>query len=86
MPGLDANGLVPKDALTVSVTDGWVTLSGNVRHYYQRQEAERVIKHLSGIKGFTSDVTVSKDPTIDVSKAITSALERNALLEPRRSR
>ena len=41
--GLDANDLVPKDTLTVRVKDGWVTLSGNVPHYYQRQEAERVI-------------------------------------------
>ena len=36
--GLDANDLVPKDTLTVRVKDGWVTLSGNVRHYYQRQK------------------------------------------------
>jgi osmotically-inducible protein OsmY len=79
--GLDANDLVPKDALTVSVKDGWVTLTGNVRHYYQRQEAERVIRHLSGIQGLTSNVTVAKDPAVDVSKAITGALERNAVLD-----
>jgi osmotically-inducible protein OsmY len=79
--GLDANDLVPKDVLTVRVKDGWVTLSGNVRHYYQRQEAERVIRHLSGVQGFTSNVTVANDPTVDVSKAITAAFERNAVLD-----
>ena len=79
--GLDANDLVPKDVLTVRVKDGWVTLSGNVRHYYQRQEAERVIRHLSGVQGFTSNVTVAKDPTVDVSKAITAAFERNAVVD-----
>jgi osmotically-inducible protein OsmY len=79
--GLDANDLVPKDTLTVRVKDGWVTLSGNVRHYYQRQEAERVIRHLSGVQGLTSNVTVAKDPTVDVSKAITAAFERNAVLD-----
>ena len=79
--GLDANDLVPKDTLTVRVKDGWVTLSGNVRHYYQRQEAERVIRHLSGVQGFTSNVTVANDPTVDVSKAITAAFERNAVLD-----
>ena len=79
--GLDANDLVPKDTLTVRVKDGWVTLSGNVRHYYQRQEAERVIRHLSGVQGFTSNVTVANDPTVDVSKAITAACERNAVLD-----
>jgi osmotically-inducible protein OsmY len=79
--GLDANDLVPKDTLTVRVEDGWVTLSGNVRHHYQRQEAERVIRHLSGVQGFTSNVTVANDPTVDVSKAITAAFERNAVLD-----
>jgi osmotically-inducible protein OsmY len=79
--GLDANDLVPKDTLTVRVKDGWVTLSGNVPHYYQRQEAERVIRHLSGVQGLTSNVTVANDPTVDVSKAITAAFERNAVLD-----
>ena len=79
--GLDANGLVPKDALTLKVSDGWITLGGNVRHYFQRQAAEHVIRHLSGLQGFTSNVTVSKDPTAKVSKSIDAALSRTASVD-----
>jgi len=79
--GLDANGLVPKDTLTISVSDGWITLTGNVRHYYQRQAAEHVIRHLSGVQGMTDNVTVSKDPAVDVSKAISGALSRSAAVD-----
>ena len=40
-----------------------------------------MIRHLSGVQGFTSNVTVANDPTVDVSKAITAAFERNAVLD-----
>jgi osmotically-inducible protein OsmY len=79
--GLDANGLVPKDALTVTVDDGWITLAGNVRHYYQRQAAEHVVRHLSGVQGMTDKVTVSKDPAADVAKTIGSALTHHAAVD-----
>jgi osmotically-inducible protein OsmY len=79
--GLDANGLVPKDALTVSVDDGWITLTGNVRHYFQIQAAEHVVRHLTGVQGVTNHVTVSKDPAVDVSKTISAALSRNAAVD-----
>jgi osmotically-inducible protein OsmY len=79
--GLDANGLVPKDAITVDVTDGWITLTGNVRHYYQRQAAEHVIRHLTGVQGITNKVTVSKDPSVDVTRTISDALSRNSTVD-----
>jgi len=79
--GLDANGLVPKDALAANVSDGWITLTGNVRHYYERQAAAHVIRHLSGVQGMTNDVTVSKDPAADVSKTISSSLSHNAAVD-----
>lgn len=79
--GLDANGLVPKDALTVSASDGWITLTGNVRHYHQRQAAEHVIRHLTGVQGVTDKVTVSKDPGVDVSRAISWGLSHSATVD-----
>ncbi len=79
--GLDANGLVPKDKVSISVSDGWVTLTGNVRHYYERQAAAHVIRHLSGIQGFTNKVTVSKDPSANVSQSISDAIGRMATVE-----
>jgi osmotically-inducible protein OsmY len=78
---LDANSLVPKGKVKIAVTDGWVAMSGNVHHYYERQAAEHVIRHLRGIGGFTDDVTVSNDPGVAVSDGISDSLVRNAAVD-----
>jgi len=79
--GLDANGLVPKGAITLNAADGWITLTGNVHHLYQKQAAEHVIRHLTGVQGMTDKITVSKDPSVDITKSITAALTRNAAVD-----
>ena len=79
--GLDANGLIPKGELSISVSDGWITINGNVHHYYQRQAADHVLRHLAGVQGLTNNVTVSKDPAQDVSKTISAALTRDAAVD-----
>jgi osmotically-inducible protein OsmY len=78
---LDANGLVPKGEVKIAVTDGWVAMTGNVHHYYERQAAEHVVRHLRGIGGFTDDVTVSNDPGVAVSDGIADSLTRNAAVD-----
>jgi osmotically-inducible protein OsmY len=79
--GLDANGLVPKGAVDVAVEDGRVVMSGNVHHYYERDAAEYVIRHLGGLADFTDLVTVSQDPAAEVSAGITDSLTRNAAVD-----
>jgi osmotically-inducible protein OsmY len=79
--GLDANNLVPKGKIRIDVSDGWVAMSGNVHHYYERQAAEFVVRHLRGLAGFTDDVTVSQDPGAEVSEGITGSLVRNAAID-----
>ena len=78
---LDANSLVPKDKIRIDVSDGWVAMSGNVHHYYERQAAEFVVRHLKGLAGFTDDVTVSQDPAAEISEGITGSLARNAAID-----
>jgi osmotically-inducible protein OsmY len=78
---LDANGLVPTGAVSVTVTDGWVIMTGNVRHYYQKQAAEHVVMHLRGLRGYTDDVTVSRHPAQDVSSGIRDSLTRSAAVD-----
>jgi osmotically-inducible protein OsmY len=78
---LDANSLVPKGKIRIAVSDGWVAMSGNVHHYYERQAAEYVIRHLPGLAGFTDDVTVSRDPGVSVSDGISDSLVRNAAVD-----
>jgi osmotically-inducible protein OsmY len=79
--GLDANGLVPKGAITVKAEDGRVVMSGNVHHYYEIQAAEHVIRHLRGLAEFTDLVTVSQDPSDAVSEGIADSLTRNAAVD-----
>jgi osmotically-inducible protein OsmY len=79
--GLDANGLVPKGAITVTAEDGHIAMSGNVHHYYEVQAAEHVIRHLRGLSDFTDLVTVSQDPAVAVSEGIADSLTRNAAVD-----
>jgi len=79
--GLDANGLVPKGAIDIAVEDGRVAMSGNVHHYYEREAAEHVIRHLRGLADFTYDVTVSQDPAAEVAEGISDSLTRNAAVD-----
>src|SRR4051794_10890568 len=79
--GLDANGLVPKGAIKIEVSDGRVAMSGNVHHHYERQAAEYVVRHLPGLADFTDLVTVSRDPGEGVSEGIVDSLVRNAAVD-----
>ena len=79
--GLDANALIPEGAVQVSATDGWVTMSGNVRFHYQRQAAEYIVRHLPGLQGFTNRVTVSRHPAQNVSQRIAESFTRNAAID-----
>ncbi len=73
------NILVPKDSIKVTVNKGWVTLDGNVDWYFEREEAERTVRNLTGIKGVTNLITVRERPAAsDVKKRIKEALQRGA--------
>jgi osmotically-inducible protein OsmY len=78
---LEWNILVPHDRLKVTVEKGWVTLEGEVDYYYQSEEAERSVRHLTGVKGVTNLVTVRSQPTPsveEVKRRIKEALQRGA--------
>src|SRR5437879_13255185 len=55
---LEWDAFVPVDKLDVTVSKGWVTLKGDVEWQYQKQDAERVVRRLSGVKGVTNLITV----------------------------
>ncbi len=76
---LQWNVLVPHDRIQVVVEDGWITLRGEVDWYYQREEAERTVRNITGIKGVSNLITVAAVPTpSDVKQRITDALRRGA--------
>jgi osmotically-inducible protein OsmY len=45
------DAFVSVDKLEVTVSKGWVTLKGEVEWQYQKQDAERAVRRLIGIKG-----------------------------------
>ncbi len=85
---LEWDVFVPNDKITSSISDGWVTLDGAVERWSQRQDAERAVRNLAGVKGVVNRITVveAEPVTQDVRTAIEDALERRAEREARRIR
>jgi osmotically-inducible protein OsmY len=83
--GLRWNTTVPDERITVSVSNGWVTLGGNVDWEYQRTAAANAILYLQGVRGVTNTMTVTPHVTaVDVKAKIEAAMKRSAELDARR--
>src|SRR4051812_28270362 len=79
---LEWDAFVPIEKLDVTVSKGWVTLKGEVEWQYQKQDAERVVRRLAGIKGVTNLITVKAKPTpAELKRKIEEALVRTAELD-----
>jgi osmotically-inducible protein OsmY len=73
---------VPADKIQVTVSKGWVTLKGEVNWNFEKQDAERVVRRLTGVKGVTNLITVKPSTTpSELKKRIEDALVRNAKLD-----
>ena len=79
---------VPEEKIASTVSDGWVTLEGTVERWGQRNDAERAVRNLMGVKAVINKIIVktATPVTEDVRKAIEQALERRAEREARRIR
>jgi osmotically-inducible protein OsmY len=79
------NTAVPDDKLSVSVSNGWVTLKGHVEWEYQRAAAENTVRDLIGVRGVTNTIAVlPRIRAIDVKSKIEAALKRSAEVDARR--
>jgi osmotically-inducible protein OsmY len=79
---LEWDAFVPIDKLDVTVSKGWVTLKGEVEWQYQKQDAERVVRRIQGVKGVSNLVVVKPRATPDeLKKKIEEALVRSAELD-----
>lgn len=82
---LDADKFVPKGAVTVTVADGFVTLTGEVRRHFQRKAAEHAVGRVAGVRGVTDSVTLTTEPIpSDVAARINKAFQRNAIIDDSR--
>ena len=59
-PPVAWNGMqeFPADEVKATVSKGWVTLRGEVEWQYQKQDAEEVVRRLTGVMGVTNLITV----------------------------
>jgi osmotically-inducible protein OsmY len=79
---LEWDAFVPSGKVHVTVSKGWVTLKGEVEWQYQKQDAERVVRRLTGVKGVTNLITVKPKVTpSELKKKIEDALVRNAEID-----
>jgi osmotically-inducible protein OsmY len=79
------NTVVPKDRITVTVANGWLTLNGTLDWQYQKDAAARAVRDLMGVKGVTNTITVQpRVKTIDVRDKIEAAFKRSAEIDARR--
>jgi osmotically-inducible protein OsmY len=73
---LEWDVFVPK-AVTAKVRDGWVTLQGEVALNYQREAAERAIRHSKGVIGVNNRITVEPQASgAQVKEKVEAALGR----------
>lgn len=80
---LSWNVSVPKDSVQVKVEQGWVTLTGQVDWWYQKDAAERDIRPLHGVIGVSNQATIKpRVNTAGLSDDITHALHRSWFFDP----
>jgi len=82
---LQWNTMVPRDRVTVTVSDGWLTLKGTVDWQYQKDAAGRAVRDLTGVKGLMNDIVVQPTvKTLNVRDKIEAAFKRSAEVDARR--
>src|ERR1019366_3149642 len=68
--------------IRATVSNGRVTLTGEVDWNYQREVAERAANHLVGVTSVTNQITVKPRVTAkEVERQIMNALARHAALD-----
>lgn len=76
------SSLIPKDHIKAKVSNGWVTLSGEVVWEYQRKAAEKLVRELTGVKLISNNIVIKpKLIAADLKDKIEKALLRAAARE-----
>jgi osmotically-inducible protein OsmY len=82
---LEWDAFVSIDDLDVTVEKGWVTLKGQVEWQYQKQDAERVVRRLTGVTGVTNLITVKpRVAASELQQKIEKALIRSVETDAKR--
>lgn len=78
------NARVPQDRIQVKVEKGWVTLTGEVDWHYQRHNADKAVRGLTGVVGVSNAIAIKAvtEPS-NVANRIRAAFTRHAEREAR---
>ncbi|HEY1469892.1 MAG TPA: BON domain-containing protein [Candidatus Acidoferrum sp.] len=71
---------VPAEKINVAVAKGWVTLLGEVEWQYQKDDAEKIVRRLAGVRGVINSINVK--PRVrpsEIKEQIEQALLRSAI-------
>jgi osmotically-inducible protein OsmY len=82
------DALVPDERIQSTVSEGWVTLEGEVDCGRERTDAEKAIRRLTGVVGVNNKITVRKQQVNEeqLREEIEDALETRANREAERLR
>jgi osmotically-inducible protein OsmY len=85
---LEWEAFVPDQTIRSTVSDGLVTLEGQVNTLLQKEDAARAIRGVRGVKGVNNWLTVAsvKADPVQLRKSIEQALERRAEREAEKIR
>lgn len=81
---LEWDALVPDERIQSTVSDGWVTLEGDVGLWREREDAERSVLRLAGVVGVINKITIVPreiDPEelrAEIEEALETRAEREA--------
>ena len=82
---LQWDALLVPEKIDVTVSKGWITLKGTVDWQYKKQEAERVVRNLPGVKGVSNLIHVKpKVQPAEIKKEVERALVRSAQTDAER--
>lgn len=80
---LDWDGLAHSSAVQLSVSSGWIALTGNVETLYEKRHIEEALCAIKGVRGFSNGLAVVTEviPRETVKRNIIEALERQAEID-----
>jgi osmotically-inducible protein OsmY len=82
---LQWNTLVPASRVSVTVSNGRITLKGNLDWQYQKDAAARAVRDLTGVLGVNNNIVVQpRVKSVDVRDKIEAAFKRSAEIDARR--
>jgi len=83
---LEWDAFVPDEKIRSTVSNGWVTLEGEVEQWTQREDARRAVERLTGVRGVTNQILV-RPRVVDsgrIRRVVEEALARQAEREAKR--